>query len=645
MLSKRQQKIIRLLQQHENQMTGEELSRLIGVSSRTIRTDVKNAGAYLAECGAVIHSDTRSGYNLEIQEADLFQKLMKGESTNARAVSTEDRVKFIIQRFLYNALENTPITQQQLADELFISVSTLKISLKEVAKKLAEYDLELLSFKTNGLRIDGSETKIRYCISEYILNKKQGENTYNDIFYEHLFKDIDLDTVEKIILRVITAYEIRLTDMAVQNLLVHIAIIMKRTNQENYMVYPVSQTKALEKTNEFEVAASIFEEIWREMHVDVATSEIYYLTQHLLASKKYMDVDEQPLAQLKKMVKEILTVVNETVGIDFTQDANLIKWLALHLRASIPRMRFQMNIRNDVLEVIKSEYPLAFQIAVIAGSFIEKKSHVIVNQNEIGYIAIHFGAALSRLDIKNDAYVRRALLVCATGIGTAVLLRARLEECFKTRIKVVDTVPGYKLDQAAIDSVDMVITTVPIKHISSDKIVWLHHLLNQNEVNMIEKRFFLTKVATESEIDLFFRADCFNVGLQFPNKKEILEFLTEQLKSKGLMNDVTKASVFEREEASPTEIGNLVAIPHPIYNDTSISSIATLILDKPIMWEEHHVQVVFLISIAKAQFKMWEPIFIKLFEYLVKENGVKKIIHDASYESFIKNFRKQLQQG
>lgn len=640
MLSERQQKIIRLLQQHQNGMTGEELSKRIGVSSRTIRTDVKNTSSTIESKGARIHSDTRSGYTLEIFDTNSFRKLTD-QMPGIYIGSMDNRVAFILQKFLQGALENKPLTQQQLANDLFISLSTLKNSLKEAGKKLAVYDLEFRTYKTQGMQISGNEAKLRYFLAEYCSDRKETNTIAKEDFYRHLFKAIDLDAVEKIILRVITAYEIRLTDMAVQNLLIHIAIAMKRANQENYMVYTVSQTKIMEKTKEFEVAASIFEEIYREMSIDVATSEVYYLTQHLMTSKKYMDVDDAALDRTIEMVKKILIVINENVSIDFSKDEVLIQWLALHLKTSIPRMRFQMNIRNDVLEVIKSEYPLAFQIAVIASHYLENQENITVNENEIGYIAVHFGAALSRMDIKNDACVKRVLLVCATGIGTAVLLRTCLEENFKSRIKIVDTIPGYQLEQRIIDDVDMVITTVPIKHIQSDKIILIQHLLNQNELHMLQQKFFSTQMNAGTEIETFFHKDYFNTGLQFKTKEEILEFLTEQLKSKNLMNDEAKASVFEREEASPTEIGNLVAIPHPIYNDPPVSSIAVLILDKPIMWDEHHVQIVFLISIAKSQFKLWETIFLKLFKYLVQDNGVKEILHDATYEAFIKNFQKQ----
>ena len=109
MLSERQQKIIRLLQQHQNGMTGEELSKRIGVSSRTIRTDVKNTSTTLESKGARIHSDTRSGYTLEIFDTNLFRKLTD-QMPGIYIGSIDDRVAFILQKFLQCALENKPLT-------------------------------------------------------------------------------------------------------------------------------------------------------------------------------------------------------------------------------------------------------------------------------------------------------------------------------------------------------------------------------------------------------------------------------------------------------------------------------------------------------------------------------------------------------
>ena len=118
-----------------------------------------------------------------------------------------------------------------------------------------------------------------------------------------------------------------------------------------------------------------------------------------------------------------------------------------------------------------------------------------------------------------------------------------------------------------------------------------------------------------------------------------MDFLTQKLIRSGLMDEETAKSVFEREAASPTELGNLIAVPHPMENHTAISSISVLVLEQPIRWEEQPVQVVFLISIARDEFYLWEPIFLKLFRYFVKENGIRELIAHPVYDRFIHDFK------
>lgn len=637
-------KIFKLLLKHDKGITGEELSKLVGVSSRTIRSDIKGLNSYLKDKGAMINSATRTGYILEIINREVFEGLGLANQSPERnsLVSAEARVYYIIKKLLFNALQSKQITQMDLADEMFISLSTLKLSIKEVEKKIAKYSLKIISYKTRGMQIAGNEAQIRYCISEYIFNHNQQENVCANQFYQNLFEEVDLYKIEEIILTVTAKRAIKLTDMAIKNLLIHIAIAIKRAKHENQIVYTISQTKKIEKTIEFQVARDIIDQIYMELNVDVAMSEIYYIAQHLIASKKYLDVNQdQATDHIEEMMKQIMLKVNEVVKIDFSNDKNLIKGLILHLEIALTRIKFNMNIRNEVLEVIKNEYPLAFQIAVIASSVIEKIEAVNVDENEIGYIAIHFGAALSRKGIKNDVNFKRAIIVCATGIGTAILIKTKIEEHFKNRIKVIKTMPGYEIDESIIASVDMILTTIPIQHMQSEKIIHVTHLLNKNEIETIESRIFGQVMGSELAYGEFFREDCFYKEKALKTKQEVLEFLTTKMIEKGYMSEKTKRSVFEREDASSTEIGNLVAIPHPMYNDMDTSSIAILILEKPIVWDDHHVQVIFLISIAKEKINLWENVFLKLFEYLVKENGVKALIKDKSYQNFIKSFSRR----
>lgn len=642
MFTQRQRKILAILKQHKNNITSDEIARLVGVSSRTIRTEIKNILPILKENIAKINISTRKGYSLEINNYEKFINILDEHIT--KTLDSEARVNYIIQQLLNAALKNQSIKQQDLADELFIGLSTLKANLKEVKEKLKKYNLDIINYKNQGMQIKGNEAQIRYCISEYIFR----DNLKTDDFYQHLFAEYKLNNIHNILIRVLTSYELVLTDTSLKNLLVHVLIAIKRATKEHNVMYTLRESKKIEQHKEFLIATSIFEEIYNQLHIDVATSEIYYLAQHLIASKKYMEIaNEETSNYIENLVIEMLQRVNTIVNINFLQDDNLIKWLKIHLESVIPRIRFQMNIRNDILDVIKNEYPLAFQIGVIASKVIEEKEHLTIDENEIGYIAVHFGAALTRMDIKADKITKSAIVVCGSGIGTAVLLKAKLKEYFKDLIHIVNILPGYQLKENDLNGVDLVFTTIPLPHLSNlstektEKIIHIKNLLNNEEIHLIQQKFFKNSDISKTNIKKFFRKDCFITNKQFNTKEEILTYLTKKLENSGLIDKETSTSIFERESASPTEIGNLVAIPHPMVNNTAISSISVLVLDKPIIWVDHHVQVIFLISIAKSEFYLWEPIFLKLFKYLVKENGIKKIINQPNYDDFIKNFQNE----
>lgn len=642
MFTQRQKKILAILKQHKNNITSDEIARLVGVSSRTIRTEIKNILPLLNENIAKINISTRKGYSIEIINYKDFNNIL--DEKTLKTLDSEARIKYIIQYLLDNALKNQSIRQQDLADKLFIGLSTLKANLKEVKDKLRKYNLDIINYKNQGMQIKGNEAQIRYCISEYIFR----DNIQTDTFYQDLFYEYDLKNINDILIRVLTSYELVLTDISLKNLLVHVLIAIKRASKDHNVIYTLRESKEIEQHKEFLIATSIFEEIYNQLHIDVATSEIYYLAQHLIASKKYMEIaSEETSHYIEKLVIEMLQRVDTIVNINFLQDNNLIKWLKIHLESVIPRIRFQMNIRNDILDVIKNEYPLAFQIAVIASKVIEEKEHLTVDENEIGYIAVHFGAALTRMDIKSDKITKSAIVVCGGGIGTAILLKAKLKEYFKDLIHIVNTIPGYQLKENDLNSVDFIFTTIPLPHLTNlsiekfNKIIHIKNLLNNEEIRLIQQKIFKNSDISKTNIKKFFRKDCFITNKQFNTKEEILSYLTKKLEHNGLIDKETSSSIFEREAASPTEIGNLVAIPHPMVNNTAISSISVLVLDKPIIWVDHHVQVVFLISIAKNEFYLWEPIFLKLFKYLVKENGIKKIITQPNYDDFIKNFQNE----
>ncbi|WP_196599433.1 BglG family transcription antiterminator [Pectinatus frisingensis] len=621
--------IFYFLKQNPNGLTGEMLSTSLQVSSRTIRTDIKLLRHMLSKYKVEIISTPREGYSLQAEKSAIenAEKLFFKQDVLKFA---NNRIDYIIFRLLENCLNgDTSITQNELSQEMFISLSTLKLYLKEAESKFKEYSLEIVPYKLHGIKLLGEEINIRYCIVDYM-------NMHQDTkFFHRFYSIIDINALDTIIKKVLSSRNLQLTDMDKNKLCTQITTLLWRAKYKKLINYDMVQMQQFENTFEFVVSKEISEEISNIMQKYITLSDIYYITQCMLTSKKFLNnIYKFNDQDIKDLIKNILLKIKAILNIDFTSDEFLIEGLSLHLNVALTRIGFNMNIRNELLETIKIEYPLAFQIAIIASKYIEEKKKIKINDSEIGYIALHFGAALSRNDIKINQNTKKIILICETGIGTAILLKARIEEIFQNRLNIIKVLPVYELKKSMLEKIDFLLTTVPIKNFESKKIIKVNHFLQKEDIDKIEAIIFNNSSISLEQLEKFFRPDCFYTDKSFPDKNTVLDFLTSEAVKKNLMTNRTRQSVYEREKFSPTNIGNLLAIPHPLYNDMDLSFISVCVLKKPIQWNTGMVQLIFLLNIKRNEVIIWEKMFINIYRY-VKKNGVKKIIKNSYYDKFL----------
>ena len=104
--------------------------------------------------------------------------------------------------------------------------------------------------------------------------------------------------------------------------------------------------------------------------------------------------------------------------------------LAIHLSYSLNRMTFNIKVKNSLDFSIKEKYKLAYQLAEISASVIEKEKKLKVSSEEITFIAIHFGALLEKNRAKISE-LKNFALICENGLGTSMLLKARLNRLLK----------------------------------------------------------------------------------------------------------------------------------------------------------------------------------------------------------------------
>src|SRR5690625_5588918 len=82
----------------------------------------------------------------------------------------QERITYLIKRLL---LHDTYIKMDDLADEIYVSKSTIENDLIDVKKLVAEYEIVVESRPNYGLKISGKELNILCCLCEYLFCRRE----------------------------------------------------------------------------------------------------------------------------------------------------------------------------------------------------------------------------------------------------------------------------------------------------------------------------------------------------------------------------------------------------------------------------------------------------------------------------------------
>jgi mannitol operon transcriptional antiterminator len=131
-----------------------------------------------------------------------------------------------------------------------------------------------------------------------------------------------------------------------------------------------------------------------------------------------------------------------------------------------------------LLPEIKEDYPALFDLVNrgMEKVFVDEE----IPEEEVGFVAMHFGAALDR---GQGEFPQNVLVICSAGIGSARMLASRLEKAFP-QIRLIRNTSLFELGEFDPDEFDLVVSTVPLP-IPTGSYVQVHPLLSNDEVEII----------------------------------------------------------------------------------------------------------------------------------------------------------------
>ena len=217
--------IIKILLNSVEPVSSLALSQEIGCSTKTIQNEIKEVNKELKNCEIV--SIRGIGYKIEgnlddidIKNSDLYDY---------------DRVEYIIKKIInLSSTDKDTIKLEDLADSMYVSLSTVKNDLKEVKKILNEYNLKISSKHKQGICIEASEEDIIKFIINYS-NKVDNSLNIKDFLNNNIIEN--LFSIKKILLDTLSYENMILTDNEFKNIVNYISIYLSRnnTNQSDFI--------------------------------------------------------------------------------------------------------------------------------------------------------------------------------------------------------------------------------------------------------------------------------------------------------------------------------------------------------------------------------------------------------------------------
>ena len=661
MLHQKEKLILQSLLENKNHyMTSKELASQLSCSDRTIRTYLKSLMDWNPhEIGWKIIAKQGYGYKLELQDKALCQDFIQAELLTevnaAKAENIEDRYNYILNKLLF---EQEKIYFDNLAEELFVSRSTLSADFKKIRKDLAKYDLQIESKANRGVYVKGSERNKRRFIMDYFFRDNFFQSLHNYITIEVPSRQISLEELTIIVLDECREGHLKLSDFVIQNLVIHIALSFKRI-AEGFQINQIENWNQENYLAERKIAEKILYRVYLATGLEFPKEEVDYITLHLISKASCQDnqyAKKDINQEIRRQLLEALEQVEHVKDYQFQHDFQLVEGVVTHLVTLLVRLQNHVVLENPLLKDIQQQYSsvLAMTRELLQAMPIFSKENL--SDDEVAYVALHFMAALERLKEKQKFNI---LVICATGYGSAQMLKNRIDNELGNLVHIVDVIGYYELSDERLKNIDFIISSIDLSNLvfsvpvftvsiflNSEELKEIKHRMAQLkpvESSLIPEKAIMVDQNEEKIFDDYFSSACF-VLAQDATKEVILQELLSQMGQGeeqdfvSCMQDLMK----QREKMSSVIFSEQIAVPHPIKPIAKHHKIGVAIVKNGLQWNEEnpHIRLIFLPSPAIYGNEGMATLTSKIVDLLEQPGLQKQIFNCQSFAEFKQLFLK-----
>lgn len=615
-MKKKHMELLEYLMDHPQNITSKELAAALQISPRSVKN-------YVIEINLLTHDrailSSKTGYNVN---ASVARKLLQEENAQIPQ-SWEERAAYIIKQLM---LEHTShLDLYSLCDQLYVGYSTLKADIARMNKAYANFEVQFIS-ENECLKMVGEEKNVRRLISFTI--QEETSNQMMDIsLLKESFHSIPIQNVATIIQETFHKYNYYINDFSYINLLLHFVIIIDRLIDGN-RVQKESSDFPIESAHEKALVDDLCTQLETQFKIVLDHAERFEIYMLFKTNANYTLLDSQDT--LRKVVgddvlhitKEIVDKINMEYYVDLGSEGFLTPF-ALHIKNLILRAQNGRFTKNPMAESIKTSCPTVYDIAIFVSLELMHHYHFKINEDEVGFLALHIGAEIERQKT-NEAKIQ-CVLLCPEYMHITQPLYNQLLINFGNQINIIKTT-SYESDLDELEY-DFLLTTIKLARPHHHPVCQIPPFSGQLNLSFMmdaiekyrasKKNYILMK-----KFNYFFSKELFIANPEVTTRDEIIHYLTNRMIRQEFVEPDFEEKVLVREKAASTAFGN-IAIPHSMEMQALKTCIGVAVSKKGFLWNQQIVHIVLLVAINKAD----KHAFRELYEALVMLFSDEQVIH------------------
>lgn len=462
------------------QITKSEVMRKLGITDRQLHYDLDKLNNTLKNLELPEVSLENNLFHVPgvLKEGVLSSGFLANVDSSMFIMSEQDRVFAI---YLYTFIRKEVVSNYHYQLLLGVSKNTALADVKRVKKLCEEWNLEWVYSRADGYHVLGSEMDKRrlaaYC-SDMLTSQPLGKEIVIIILKSWGYENEIVHT-KCIVDDFIQEENISLVKSRKNEMITRLTFFRARTLKEN-LIFKDYEKSILGRQGIYEVGKKLAARLFPSGIVD----ESFFVTLQLLVSLQEMDTVENPT--LLELADRIITEFEKVTLLPIENKTFLRKSLYNHLVPAYFRISFGIPLVNPLKERIQEDYKDLFEFVRKALSPLAMWTGKTISDEEIGYFTLHFGGHLTK-DRRQYREKLRALIICANGISSSMMLKAQLSQMFPD----IEFSSTHSLKDMSPRNYDMIFSTVEVPSTGKPTYV-VKSLLSQ-----VEKNYLIQQVTSD----------------------------------------------------------------------------------------------------------------------------------------------------